>query len=291
MNQSIATLKELIKKNKVVIFIGAGVSRNSKVPTWGQLVRYFAKELPYLCCQTKSCKHAHCHEDGSCPYRFCTDEYIKIPQYYYDSYGKKAYQKIISNVFNQAYQPNILDDLIVSLKPCHLITTNYDHLLDGYDYQVIKNDSDLLTATHSEHYLIKMHGDLSDLDSLILKEDDYLQYSQTHPLTELYIKSLLIDHSFLFVGYSLNDYNLKTFLSWIDYMGSSQNVREKMPKHYLVTMDILPQEDYLFSYYERKNITVIDLNSLPQTLYEASKKVPLEEEVGRLVYTLLAQLK
>lgn len=290
MKQNLDTLKQLIKRQKVVIFIGAGVSRNSKVPTWGQLVRCFAKKLPYVSCQTKHCQHPHCHEDGSCQYRFCTDEYIKIPQYYYDSYGKEAYQKVILDVFNQEYRSNILDDLIVSLNPCHLITTNYDHLLDHYHYQVIKDDGDLLTAAN-DHYLIKMHGDIVDLDSLILKEDDYLQYGQTHPLTELYIKSLLIDHSFLFVGYSLNDYNLKTFLSWIDYMGSSQNVREKMPKHYLVTMDIKAQEDYLFSYYERKNIAVIDLNSLPQELYEAAKEVPLEEEIGSLVYVLLKELK
>ncbi|MCD7809820.1 MAG: SIR2 family protein, partial [Erysipelotrichaceae bacterium] len=137
-----------------------------------------------------------------------------------------------------------MNDLIVSFHPEHIITTNYDHLLDNYHYEVIKNDSDLLKAS-SSHYLIKMHGDIDDITQIIFKEDDYLSYSQTHSIMELFIKSLLIDHTFLFVGYSLNDYNLKTFLSWIDYLGKQNNVKDNMHPNYLITTDILPHQDYL----------------------------------------------
>lgn len=61
-------------------------------------------------------------------------------------------------------------------------------------------------------YIIKMHGDLSDASSIVLKEQDYLDYSQKHVLIELFIKSLLTDHIVLFLGYSLNDYNIKLMM-------------------------------------------------------------------------------
>ena len=53
------------------------------------------------------------------------------------------------------------------------------------------------------------------LPSVVLKEQDYLDYSQKHVLIELFIKSLLTDHIVLFLGYSLNDYNIKLILSWL----------------------------------------------------------------------------
>ena len=47
---------------------------------------------------------------------------------------------MISEVFNQTYETNPLHDLIISLDPCHIITTNFDQLLDHYGYEVIKSD-------------------------------------------------------------------------------------------------------------------------------------------------------
>ena len=62
-----------------------------------------------------------------------------------------------------------------------------------------------------------MHGDLSAPESIVLKESDYINYEQTHPLIATFIRSLLINHVFLFIGYSLNDYNLNLIIGWINY--------------------------------------------------------------------------
>lgn len=79
-----------------------------------------------------------------------------------------------------------------------------------------------------------MHGDIDYIREIVFKEDDYLQYSETHRLMEIFIKSLLIDHIFLFIGYSLNDYNLNTFVSWIDYIAKEMNVKESMHKNFFI---------------------------------------------------------
>ena len=76
-----------------------------------------------------------------------------------ESIGLYSSQTFMSIVFIDAFaddfQPNILDDMIISLQPNHIITTNYDNLLDHYGYDVITSDRDLLKA-NSNHYLMKI---------------------------------------------------------------------------------------------------------------------------------------
>ena len=76
-----------------------------------------------------------------------------------------------------------------------------------------------------------MHGDINDIKNVVLKEDDYLNYSKSHELIEMFIKSLLFDKTFLFVGYSLNDNNLKLIMSYINYMANVLKI--KRAPHYL----------------------------------------------------------
>ena len=103
-----------------------------------------------------------------------------------------------------SYASNIIDELIIQLNPEHIVTTNYDHLIEDVkhpyvsNYTVIECDGDLLEK-NGRRYIIKMHGDIDKLEEIVLKEDDYLKYSQNHILIETYIKSLLIDKTFLFV--------------------------------------------------------------------------------------------
>lgn len=293
MKLKIEDIKKEIKKDKLVIFVGAGISKNSGVPTWGYIIRKFAENLNYTQCLSCHFKNKDCDNACNHKYSFSTDEYLKIPQYYYSqdkSTHHKDYYRLLKEAFDHDYQPNILNDLIVSLLPDHIITTNYDHLLDHYQYEVIVNDSDLLKAK-SKHFLLKMHGDINHIEDIVFKEDDYLRFSHTHSLMELYIKSLLIDHTFLFVGYSLNDYNLKTFLSWIDYIGQEKKVKENMHSHYLITNDILPHQDYLISYYKQKNIQVINLNDLDENLLLEANSIDLKDEIGRKTYVCLKHLK
>ena len=177
-------LSRALKGEKLVIFVGAGVSKNSGLPTWGQMVQAFAEQIGY-----------------SMKGRLATEEYIQIPQYYYcldKSAGHSSYYALLQSMIPEGIRPNLLDELIVSLHPKHIVTTNFDTLLDqvAEGYQPIREDRDLL-ACISSHYLLKLHGDIRQPEKLVFKEDDYLQYSQTHRLMETFLKSLLINHVFL----------------------------------------------------------------------------------------------
>ena len=262
---------------KLVIFVGAGVSKNSGLPTWGQLVQEFAGKIGYP-------------TNG----RLATEEYIRIPQYYYcldESEGHSSYYSLLKSMLPENIRPNLLDELIVSLHPKHIVTTNFDTLLDqvASGYEVIREDKDLMTGI-SSHYLLKLHGDIRQPEKLVFKEDDYLHYSHTHRLMETFLKSLLIDHVFLFVGYSLNDYNLKTFVSWIEYIAEEMHVKQQMHRNYFLSSSLHAGKDYLRKYYEGKGLEVIDLYQLPDEVEKQAESVPLADDLGRRTYAVLELL-
>ena len=104
---------------------------------------------------------------------------------------------------------------------------------------------------------------------------------------ETFLKSLLIDHVFLFVGYSLNDYNLKTFVSWIEYIAEEMHVKQKMHRNYFLSSSLHAGRDYLRKYYEGKGLEVIDLYQLPDEVEKQAECVPLADDLGRRTYAVL----
>lgn len=274
--QMIEDMKEYLRRDKLVIFVGAGVSKNSGVPTWGRMVRTFAEQMDYPV------------------EKLSTDEYIRIPQYYYgmdESEGHRDYYETIRKIISPETEPNILNELIAQLHPKHIVTTNYDKLMDkvAEGYEVIRQDKDLLKVD-SNNYLIKMHGDIDNVEEVVFKETDYLQYSETHRLMETFLKSLLIDHVFLFVGYSLNDYNLNTFTNWIEFIAREMNIKKEMHKNFFLSSSEHAGKKYLRKYYEDKGLQVIDLYDLPSEVVKRSEEIPLEEELGRKTYAVLELL-
>lgn len=182
-----------------------------------------------------------------------------------------------------------LSSAIFDINPAHIITTNYDQLLESSknifceQYQVIVYDKDLLNADKGK-YIIKMHGDLSDASSIVLKEQDYLDYSQKHVLIELFIKSLLTDHIVLFLGYSLNDYNIKLILSWLNYMRSQNGAFDVDRRVGYLILDQEIVDDTQLSYFSSNNIEVININSMPLI-----QEIPadLSNEIGKRLYSFL----
>lgn len=243
------------KNNSLVIFVGSGISLDSNLPKWKDIIVDMYEWLY-----------------GKKPdsnYNFSSDEYLTIPQKVYDL-DEEKYKEIFQNSFKDIKQiPNRLDDLIVKLKPDHIITTNYDQLLEksllnnglSNKYGVVYDDASFINkAQNYDHYLIKMHGDLNDFESMVLKENDYLNYENKRPFTSNFINTLLSTHVFLFVGYSMSDYNFKIILNRTnDFRSKVQSDRlynsiwvNKVRKNY----------DIEHAYFNKNNVDIVNLNML-----------------------------
>lgn len=285
----ISFFREKAEQGKLVIFVGAGVSCNVEgMPDWNNLIQSMAKAIGYSKCT--SCRHwsATCQQNCLFKNDYSTDELLKIPQYVYNT-NEALYNQILSESISVDATDAPLSSAIFDINPAHIITTNYDHLLESSNnvfreqYQVIVRDKDLLTADKSK-YIIKMHGDISMHESIVLKEQDYLNYSQTHVLIELFIKSLLTDHIVLFLGYSLNDYNIKLIISWLNYMRTQNAALEESRKVGYILLDQTQIDTTQCNYFNSNNIGVININAMPQT-----QDIPdsLSNDKGKRLYSFL----
>ncbi len=211
MNCDISILKKYNENNKLTIFVGAGVSQSSNLPSWKDLIDMIKSELSIDNSET---------------------DYLKIAQLYYLSCGETVYYQNIKKYFPENIEPTEIQKLIFNLKPTNIITTNWDILLEktaqdnGFIYDVISKDEHLVQS-ELENHIIKMHGDFRD-NNIVFKEDDYINYKNNFPLIENYVKSILSTNAILFLGYSYGDINLKQITKWI------QNNSKVMPPMFLV---------------------------------------------------------
>lgn len=301
--EQIEKIREINKQHKLVIFVGAGVSRNSGVCSWWELVKEMASEINYndICekCETKASVCSEGEDLGLCSdkykcqhkYNFSSEEFLKIPQFFYEDRGEDEYINFLKRKFCREYTSNEIDELIIDLEPEHIITTNYDHLIEDVsnlsigNYTIIKNDKDLLEK-YGLRYIIKMHGDIDDIKHIVLKEDDYLNYSKNHELIEMCIKNLLINKTFLFIGYSLSDNNLKLIMSYINYFAKDLSI--KRSPHYLVTNEVT-NKNRNNRYWANKGVELVNLSTVSEFMIE---RTPCNlNEYGKPLYTFLKYIK
>ncbi|MCO7176981.1 SIR2 family protein [Sporolactobacillus kofuensis] len=232
---AIKHINDAIKEDSLIVFVGAGVSANSGLPKWSELIDVFKDEINV--------------DDKE-------NDYLKIAQYYFDTVGQYKYFQKVMDVFQPHInsQPNEIHNQIFRIKPRHIITTNYDSLLEDKmnssiaKYEVINRDSDI-PYSKSDHYLIKMHGDLVQ-KNIVLKEDDYLDYGNNFYMVSTLIKALIMNNTVLFVGYSLNDSTFNSIFRLIQ-KGFGGNAR----KAYFFTAEA--QNAAAVEYYKNKGIRVI----------------------------------
>jgi NAD-dependent SIR2 family protein deacetylase len=315
----ISNLRNINNNNKLVIFVGAGVSINSGLPSWKDLIKTIAAKINYKekpeteCDPCDFSNHRDCQNCSSLKkyenVNFSSDEYLKLPQYLYNK-DKKEYFRVLEQFFGRqvfdrtAHNPitsNEIDQMILELLPNHIITTNYDPLIEQASstntdfYHIISSDADMLKSGNSyDKYIIKMHGDYTYIENeydggIVLKEDDYLRYEQNHSLMSAFIKSLLVTHTFLFVGYSLNDYNFKQIIDWVEYLAENTNVeKQDITKHYIVDTEDADPTDYTEMYLNSKHIEIISAKDLGQEwIDKVNQGTSLSDIHGKRLYATL----
>lgn len=250
-------LREAMREKRLVLFVGAGSSIGSGMPSWHKAVIRIAKKLQI--------------EDD-----VQTADYLKIPQYYNNEYGKKDYTQLMREIFqyNSRLYPGKVHDAIIAFDADIIITTNYDNLLEqaaennGEFLHVISQDKDLPYCKAGKS-LIKMHGDFEH-DNFVLKEDDYLHYHKSFKLIETYVKSLIGSKTILFLGYSLSDPDVKHILAWVNEI-----LEDECQQAYLIKTD-KNYDIQEYQYYRHLGVNVIYAKELLENI---GIKEPTETEL------------
>ncbi|WP_195922707.1 SIR2 family protein [Lactobacillus crispatus] len=257
-------IRKAMKNNQLALFIGAGVSINSGMPSWQNAVETIGKRLGIE--------------------QVANTDFLKIPQYYYNANGKQAYNSLMQEIFKYRVELPIssIHKKLLKFNAQTIITTNYDKLIEraseekGEIRHIICQDSDIPYIKNNKQ-LIKMHGDF-DHDNFVLKEDDYLNYSSNFKLIENYVRSIIGSKVILFVGYSFNDPDLKQIFSWV------KNILGKdMRKAYLINAENEYNENEA-NYYNNLGLDVIYVSAWdPKNFNKSEIDKNLEIALDRLL--------
>lgn len=214
---------------------------------------------------------------------------LKIAQIYKDSRGHKEYMDKVKDIllYNKAV-PNPLHKSILALNPCHIITTNYDDLIEQelskefLQYHIIREDKDIPQMA-CPNTLIKMHGDYVT-DNIVLTEDDYYNYKENFPLTRAFVQSLFASKLILFVGFSFADLNLKFILNELKNILS-----DKMQRPYLLSCDEPSYATKL--YFVKKGVNIVyfseaDVDLLNDGKYQSKDLSGIGLHTNKLLYAI-----
>ena len=167
-----AFIKEVASKCKnsnAALFLGAGMSTESGLPSWKQLFEPMARELNIDIEKTDY-------------------QLYDIAQFYENDKGVSELHKKVS------YEINF----------DRVIETNYYR--KGKITNVIYSEDNLIRVDLNKNInIFKLNGDISDLKRAIVTKKNLEEYESKHKLLLSFFKRELVVKSFLFLGYSFTD--------------------------------------------------------------------------------------
>lgn len=210
-------LISLVRREQVSLFIGAGFSKEAGAPSVWDLQKSILERI-YDTEKRKS------HEN---------DSLADLSNFFVNEIhlgSRNPLMRILRKAFD--FEPTCMDDHNLLAKIPHfrrIFTTNYDTLLeDSYaknDVCVVRNDADC-AYMNKPFTVVKVHGDFTDPDSVVITSDDYKQFftASKNPIMWDLVKTEFATKNILFIGYSLEDNNILDIIQKVsDAQGNNQN--------------------------------------------------------------------
>ncbi|RYX87153.1 SIR2 family protein [bacterium] len=244
------TLIDQIRNKSVVLFLGSGFAYNSlhpqnkKAPLGAELATQIAR-------------------------KFLGDDYIGQPLTYISDLAISAsnlfdVQSFIYEIF-EPFSPNEKQKEFASFSWKAIFTTNYDLILEkAYNNNtkaaqelstIYRNtrEQDIFKSINSVPYY-KLHGSISYINDqelpLILSSDQYISHLKNRDRLFTKLRELALDYTFLFVGYSNQDWNIRAILKELE------NIKEGRPRSYMISPHFTEVEE---NYWNERKISPISM--------------------------------
>lgn len=186
--------------NNVIPIVGAGFSRNAfappgvSIPAWRELGVLLANDYGL-----------HNQEDP-----------IEVFSEFESKYSRVRLVETLRSILQiDKIQPGLAHRNFSKLQFETICTTNWDSLLEQTyqvfqkPYMVVLTDGSLAIA-NKDTKIVKLHGDFSIPQNMIISENDYDTYLENHKLFSTYLSSLFITKTPFFLGYSLDDPDIRS---------------------------------------------------------------------------------
>ncbi|WP_319501912.1 SIR2 family protein [uncultured Draconibacterium sp.] len=226
------------------LFIGSGFSRRYiNLETWSDLIATIIEEIsnakPYEYYQSKTGSNnaqiaslvaEELHE------RWWTEKRFEESRAEFKSEAAKSEQAPLKYEISKyiktksvTEQTEYLEE-INALKKVNvdgIITTNWDDFLESTfpDFTKYIGQSELLFSDSLNiGEIYKIHGCISDPNSLIVTTEDYRAFETKNPYLAAKLLTIFVEHPIIFLGYSLHDSNVIDILTSIVKCLNNENI-------------------------------------------------------------------
>jgi hypothetical protein len=237
-------LEDAVAQGECVLFAGAGLSRGAGLPDWSELLGRLAADLHL-----------------SQPERY---DYLDLAQWYRERFGPQALAEVVRGTFgypDPPPRPTLAHYLLLGLPVRHVLTTNYDGLLETSltalkkePVKIVKQEDVTLTGNPVGVSVVKLHGDAAQAEEIVLSRDDYDEFFQRRPALAVLLEGLLLNRTFFFVGYSLRDPNFRQIYSRIARM-----LREARRPAFATTFERGEALPFVVEQWRRKQLTLLPI--------------------------------
>jgi predicted Rossmann-fold nucleotide-binding protein len=231
-------LLAVFRDQGVTGFVGAGSSVRAGYPTWGQLLDKMDRAL-------EGSRSAE--ELGRI--RQEPDLLVRAGSYR-DLLGKSDYNTFVRRTFRpEEGEPGEFHKDLVSLPFRHVLTTNYDDLLERAHVSAFANMparveltnpsdvQDFLVSGKQGRRYVYLHGRFNNPADIVLTEEDYqVRYLQSGNASTL-LTVLFATHQFLFVGFSLADLDVMSIVRRV-----TAQLQIEEPRHFAL-LPLGPSDD------------------------------------------------
>lgn len=145
----------------------------------------------------------------------------------------------ISNIIRASNFKSGMEKEISELKKVRknigsVITTNYDKFIEEiFEFTPLVGNDILLSNPYGSIY--KIHGCIENISRIIITKDDYDEFDKRYELIRAQLLSLFIHNPIIFLGYSINDDNIKKVLRTIfSYVQPNTTQAELIRKNFLL---------------------------------------------------------
>jgi len=252
-------LRQALRDEDTIIFIGSGISCWSGLPSWSGLLSNLSDFLE------KAGRQANVVR------RELKQDLLLAASYGFDQLTAQE----IGDFMRRECQfgtatPHEIHRRIVTLGPRCFITTNYDQLIEeslrkwrkDIPVRVVNNRQPFETAdiiqARKLDFIFKPHGDIADIESIVLTREQYRRLLEggewKHALESL--KTLLMTRRVLYIGFGLRD---PDFVLIRDVLANTWKGGTR--DHYAVVAD--PEDSEILFWRKNYGIHLISYQTLP----------------------------
>src|SRR5262245_16683889 len=200
-----SALRELRRSGHLIPFIGAGLSAPLGLPSWSSLIDIIAEQLGY----------------DPRVFRLSGNNY-QLAEYYVAIKGSigplRSEMDRLFNPTDDAIRKSRSHNALVEMRLPIIYTTNYDRIIErAYALKqvpchTIASIDEIGTAPLDATQIVKFHGTFDDDASLVLTESSYFDRLEFESAIDVKLRADMLGKTLLFIGYSLNDINMRYML-------------------------------------------------------------------------------